>query len=150
VDYYAHEIARFQRQTWHWQRVMGVPVTPTVPTPKIKRRLAEMDGQEIQRAAGLWRQRAGAIYRRAQRPPHLQALLCIHHYEASWTDRGNPYWGGLQMDISFQRAYGGYLLDQKGTADKWSPLEQIWAAERAIRSRGFYPWPNTARYCGLL
>jgi hypothetical protein len=27
----------------------------------------------------------------------------------------------------------------------------MWAAERAHRSgRGFYPWPNTARYCGLI
>jgi hypothetical protein len=150
VDYYAREIARLQRQTWHWQRVMGVPVTPKTPTRKIKRRLAGMDGHEIKRAAGIWRQRSDAVYRRAQRPPHLREFLCIHRYEASWTDSGDPYWGGLQMDRSFQRAYGGYLLEQKGLADNWSPLEQIWAAERALRSRGFYPWPNTARYCGLL
>jgi len=27
----------------------------------------------------------------------------------------------------------------------------MWAAERAHRAgRGFYPWPNTARYCGLI
>jgi len=32
-----------------------------------------------------------------------------------------------------------------------SPLEQMWVAERAYRNgRGFYPWPNTARYCGLI
>ncbi len=30
-------------------------------------------------------------------------------------------------------------------------VEQMWVAERAHRSgRGFYPWPNTARYCGLI
>ena len=34
-------------------------------------------------------------------------------------------------------------------ADHWTPIEQMWVAERAYRSgRGFYPWPNTARYCG--
>ena len=55
------------------------------------------------------------------------------------------------MDLSFQRRYGAYLLRRKGTADKWSPIEQMWVAERAHRSgRGFYPWPRTARYCGLL
>ena len=55
------------------------------------------------------------------------------------------------MDLAFQRAYGGRLLRAKGTADRWSPLEQMWVAERAYRSgRGFYPWPNTARYCGLI
>ena len=49
------------------------------------------------------------------------------------------------MDISFQRLYGAELLRRKGTADNWTPLEQIWVAEPAYRSgRGFYPWPNTA------
>ncbi len=43
------------------------------------------------------------------------------------------------------------LLRRKGTADRWTPVEQMWVAERAHRSgRGFYPWPNTARYCGLI
>jgi hypothetical protein len=75
--------------------------------------------------------------------------MCIHHYEGSWTDSGGPYWGGLQMDLGFQSTYGGWLLRHKGTADHWSPMEQIWVAVRAARSRGFSPWPNTARYCGV-
>jgi hypothetical protein len=55
------------------------------------------------------------------------------------------------MDISFQRTYGRDLLRRKGTANRWTALEQIWVAERAYRSgRGFYPWPNTARYCRLI
>jgi hypothetical protein len=54
------------------------------------------------------------------------------------------------MDYGFQAVYGSYLLQTKGTADHWTPLEQIWVAERAARSRGFYPWPNTARSCGLI
>ena len=55
------------------------------------------------------------------------------------------------MDIAFQRAYGADLVRRKGTANNWSPLEQMWVAERAYRSgRGFYPWPNTARACGLI
>lgn len=83
-------------------------------------------------------------------PPHYQAWLCIHHYEGSWTDSGAPYWGGLQMDLNFMSAYGGNLLRLKGTADNWTPLEQMWVAENAWRSRGFYPWPLTARYCGLI
>src|SRR5262245_52076391 len=86
----------------------------------------------------------------AARPPHYSAWLCIHRYEGSWTDRGAPYWGGLQMDYGFMRTYGGALLRRKGTADHWTPLEQMWVAERAWRTRGFRPWPNTARYCGLL
>lgn len=91
-----------------------------------------------------------------QHPPHLRQLLCIHYNprvgsgEGSWTDPAPPYFGGLQMDLGFQRAYGGWLLRWKGTADHWTPLEQIWTAEKAVRRRGFWPWPNTARTCGLL
>lgn len=83
-------------------------------------------------------------------PPHYQAWLCIHRYEGSWSDGGSPYWGGLQMNYGFQATYGAKLLREKGTADHWTPLEQMWVAENAYKSRGFYPWPNTARYCGLI
>lgn len=84
-------------------------------------------------------------------PPHYSAWLCIHSYEGAWNDPGAPFYGGLQMDWGFMRTYGGHLLRTKGTADHWTPLEQMWVAERAHRSgRGFYPWPNTARYCGLI
>jgi hypothetical protein len=84
------------------------------------------------------------------RPPHYEQWMCIHRYEGSWTDPDAPYWGGLQMDDEFQRTYGIELYRAKGTADHWTPLEQMWVAERAYRTRGFWPWPNTARYCGLI
>ena len=85
------------------------------------------------------------------RPAHLGAWLCIHRYEGAWNDPGAPYWGGLQMDLGFQRTYGADLLRRKGLASNWTPLEQIRVAERALRSgRGFYPWPNAARLCGLI
>jgi hypothetical protein len=84
-------------------------------------------------------------------PAHYSAWLCIHRYEGSWTDDGSPYYGGLQMDMEFQRNYGAKLLKEKGTANNWTPLEQMQVAEVAYQSgRGFYPWPNTARYCGLI
>jgi len=91
------------------------------------------------------------VFNAYQNPPHKSAWSCIHRYEASWADDGSPYYGGLQMDYSFQRTYGYYLLQIKGTANHWNPLEQMWVAEYAFRSgRGFYPWPNTARYCHLI
>jgi hypothetical protein len=83
-------------------------------------------------------------------PPHQAAWLCIHRYEGSWRDGGSPYYGGLQMDWGFMSTYGRALLRRKGTAENWTPHEQMWVAERAWRTRGFWPWPNTARYCGLL
>ena len=56
--------------------------------------------------------------------------MCIHRYEGAWSDDGSPYYGGLQMDIGFQQHYGG-MLRAEGTADNWTPLEQMWVAERA-------------------
>ena len=102
-------------------------------------------------ALSLWSHRAVLVRRQALHPPHLSAWLCIHQYEGSWTDDGAPYYGGLQMDLGFQQTYGRALLVRKGTANNWTPLEQMWVAERALHAgRGFWPWPNTARYCGLL
>ena len=69
----------------------------------------------------------------------------------NWSaNTGNGYYGGLQMNLGFQQTYAPWLLRTKGTADHWTPLEQVWIAERAAKSRGFYPWPNTARFCGLI
>ena len=98
-----------------------------------------------------WGLRADRARYWAHHPPHLAEWLCIHRFEGSWSDPNSPYYGGLQMDISFQRAYGPSLLRRKGTADHWAPYEQMWVAERALRAgRGFYPWPLTARRCGLI
>jgi hypothetical protein len=78
-------------------------------------------------------------------------FLCIHSHEGSWTDPGAPYYGGLQMDWQFMSTYGGEYLRAWGTADHWPPSVQIAVAMRAYLSgRGFYPWPNTARQCGLI
>ena len=97
--------------------------------------------------------------------------LCIYSHEhgtGGWaTNTGNGYYGGLQMDLDFQRAHGLDLLLRKGTANNWAPREQMVVAQRAhdgIRTsmsngrvvywrdsrRGYHPWPNTARMCGLI
>jgi hypothetical protein len=146
IKYLGSKLRRFQLETWHWQRLMGVRLAKTHG-----RVLAALSVADAQSAVDLWRKRALKARRRAQHPPHLRAWLCIHRFEARWTDPNPPYYGGLQMDLTFQRHYGIHLLRQKGTAENWTPLEQIWVAERARRSgRGFWPWPNTARACGLL
>ena len=135
-----------RRETWRWQRVMGARLTPATRSAEDSPALAYRRW-----VLGVWTQRARATRRLAHRPPHLTAWLCIHRYEGAWNDPNPPYYGGLQMDLGFQRTYAARLLRRKGTADHWTPLEQMWAAERAHRSgRGFYPWPNTARSCGLI
>jgi hypothetical protein len=84
--------------------------------------------------------------------PLASGFLCIHNFEGPWTaNTGNGYYGGLQMDWGFMRSYGGDFLARWGTADNWPVWAQIEAASRAHRSgRGFTPWPNTARACGLI
>ena len=141
------KIKRYRQATWRWQRLMQVPRTPAGRGAERSPSLA------YQRwVLGYWKQQARKARRKAMNPPRKAAWLCIQRHEGPWNARtGNGYYGGLQMDLSFQRAYGSDLLRRKGTANRWRPIEQIWVAERAYRSgRGFYPWPNTARSCGLL
>ena len=137
-------IRRFRADTRHWQTVMlGRPPANS------SRTLAYRSLARLERVARRWQHRAHQAWWHANHPPGLANWLCIHRYEGSWADSGGPYWGGLQMDLSFQQSYGAWLLSHKGTADHWSPLEQIWVAVRASHSRGYSPWPNTARDCGL-
>ena len=145
------QIDRFRAETWRWQKLMSKERTPTFFTERRSR-----DKAYLTWVRQLWKQRAIRAERQAQNPPHRSEWLCIHRYERhpaqGWSTRtGNGYYGGLQMDLTFQRMYGGELLRRKGTADNWTAAEQMWVAERAHRSgRGFYPWPNTARSCGLI
>jgi hypothetical protein len=132
---------RYRAQTWSLQALMRVPRTPST---QLAGTLSELV---------LWRSRASAARLRASRPPHLDDWLCIHSHEASWTDRDsghNGHFGGLQMSPEFMQGYGPELFAAKGTADKWTPLEQMWVAERAWAVRGFHPWPETAHMCGLI
>jgi len=133
-------------ETWRWDDVMSAS------RPRYGAYAERSHSLQYRRSVlSLWAQRADQTRYAAQHPPRLKDWLCIHHYEGSWTDPNAPYYGGLQMDMSFMQAYGAQLLRTKGTANHWTPLEQIWVAERAYRSgRGFYPWPNTARWCGLI
>ncbi len=129
---------RLRATAWHWQAVVG------------RRRARAQVPLSTPSGLRYWRRQARRMMRLAAHPPHKSAWLCIHHYEGSWRDSGDPYWGGLQMDRGFMSTYAPRELLRHGLADRWTPLEQMWVAERAHRTRGFYPWPNTARSCGLL
>jgi hypothetical protein len=132
-------INHYRVETWRWQALTGSPRTRHSITPSTRGVLR------------FWVRVAGRAYVKAIHPPHKGAWLCIHRNEGSWSDSGDPYWGGLQMDRGFMAGYAPRYLLRRGFADRWSPLEQMWVAERAYRSgRGFYAWPNTARYCGLI
>lgn len=140
-------IRKAQAKTWRYDRIMGRKLTRS--DRSVYRSLSPGYRRWV---LGVWEERAENARVRALHPPHEAAWLCIHGHEGAWqANTGNGYYGGLQMDIAFQRTYGRYLLRTKGYAHRWTPIEQMWVAERAYRSgRGFYPWPNTARRCGLL
>jgi hypothetical protein len=132
-------VRRLRRTAWRWQSVIGL------------RRAYLAAPLHSPRALRYWRRQVRVVTRLAAHPPHKGGWLCIHRFEGSWADSGDPYWGGLQMDRGFMRAYAPPVLLRRGWANRWSSLEQMWVAERAHRSgRGYSPWPNTARYCGLL
>jgi hypothetical protein len=97
-----------------------------------------------------------ALFRRARLTSPLGvhplevAFACIHHGEGRWDDPHAPYFGGLQMDWDFMRTYGAPFLRAWGTADNWPRSVQVAVGIHGYLSRGFQPWPNTARRCGLL
>jgi hypothetical protein len=90
----------------------------------------------------------------ARRAPILAGFACIHRSEGPWnavSDSDPTYYGGLQMDRAFERAWGGDVLRSSGRdADAWSAHDQLMVAMRAYRELGYAPWPNTAAACGLL
>jgi hypothetical protein len=130
---------RYRAQTWSLQSLMRRP----------RSRSGRLHGTRSELV--LWRKRAATVRLAVSHPPHYGEWLCIHSHEGAWTaDTGNGYFGGLQMNLAFQLGYGPELLATKGTANAWTPLEQMWVAERAWLVRGFEPWPQTARMCGLL
>jgi hypothetical protein len=145
------QIRQYREATWRWQRVMGVGLTRTSYSAR------QLESHAYRTwVRDLWRERAARARRLAQNPPHERAWLCLHRYERhpgqGWrTNTGNGYYGGLQMDWTFMATYGRRLLRAKGPAHRWTPLEQMWVGERALRAgRGFYPWPRSASACGLI
>jgi hypothetical protein len=151
------EKASAARQRAYYQR-LDLVLERVVPAPVPSRSLAS--ARPVARTLTFWQLRAAsaavAVARYAPRPLFtrdqlLSELLCIHHYEGKWTaDTGNGYYGGMQMDLKFQHTYGSTYLALWGTADNWPVWAQVIVARRAyLDGRGFTPWPNTARVCGL-
>ena len=60
---------------------------------------------------------------------------------------GNGYWGGLQEDMAFWRAYGGLAYAPR--PDLATRSQQIAVAERGLAAQGFGAWPACSRRLGL-
>lgn len=141
-------IAWHRSQTWAWQDTAFVKRTRTAHAEQRTRSV-----KYLRWLARHWSVRRMAARIHAQNPPNLSFWMCVHGREGAWNDPNAPYWGGLQMGTWFMRTYGWNLLQRKGTADNWTPLEQVWVAERAWQKEGYSvswlygQWPNTAPPC---
>jgi Transglycosylase-like domain len=136
-----------------WSQMRGISARADLSIPRSCAR--------TRRLAEIWRWQAWIARYRYQRwqegrlQRERRALYekwrCIHEHEGAWdANTGNGYYGGLQMDVTFQRSHGLRFYERWGTADQWPVWAQLEAAEDAYRTRGFTPWPNTARMCGVL
>lgn len=140
-------VSYHRAQAWKYADMIGQRRHPT----RFSERKAK--GPYLHWLVKTWRHRHVQLRRRAHQVPNYSFWMCVHSKEATWTDTGSPYWGGLQMGTWFMRTYGWNLLQRKGTADNWTPLEQIWVAERAWQREGYSvswlygQWPNTAPPC---
>jgi hypothetical protein len=120
-------------------------------------------GAGPERWALRWRRehrKVARLQRRLQATGHVlpargivRDFLCVYGGENAgygWSaNTGNGYYGGLQMDLDFQRTWGREFFAEWGTADHWPAEVQIAVAIRAYFHRGWQPWPNTSRACGL-
>lgn len=99
-----------------------------------------------------WMERGGHAAMVLEDVGSVPTWICIHKREGAWNDTGDPYWGGLQMNVGFMLAYGRDMIARHGggLADTWTPREQMVVAQRAWKTRGYNPWPQTARACGVL
>ena len=86
-----------------------------------------------------------AASRAADEPPVVSRAANLIGQIDHWRNR-TWYW----QRVMGQQRYGGWLLRTKGPAHRWTPIEQIWVAERGRRVQGWYAWPHTARACGLI
>jgi hypothetical protein len=166
----------FHRNAAHrWETISFVPLAKTHYAER-----HTTDLVRLQRLVKWWYSVHIRAEHYALNPPHFTDWMCIHaaikngrynHRTLEYVGGGYPvsrngegawnaigyvhgeatYFGGIQMDYGFMRSYGNRFLVKKGTADHWTPLEQMWAGEQALKAgRGFYPWPLTARACGLI
>ena len=83
-------------------------------------------------------------------PPELRAGTASTTTRAAGRTPDAPYWGGLQMDYSFQadvRRLAPEAQGDGGSLERRS--RRSGPACEPGASAGSRPWPNTAHYCGV-
>jgi hypothetical protein len=144
-----HAVVFYRSVTWRWQARMDATRTNSSRSERHTASLAYLHWLSRH-----WRSRARTARSRYELwfSSTYTKWACVHRGEGAWnSNTGNGYYGGLQMDLSFQRSYGAEFMGRFGTADRWPVYAQLIAGERAQKAgRGWYPWPQTARACGLI
>lgn len=83
-----------------------------------------------------------------------RAGRCVSSLEGGLRSVSQPsgtYHGKWQSNRAFEEAYGREFVRRGwGRASNWPEWAQDLMGWRGWSSRGWHPWPNTARRCGLL
>jgi hypothetical protein len=135
------QINEFRVETWRWQSLMRKPRTPT----SYRERRSD-DERYVERIRDLWRARARTAepgYIRRTAGPGLHPPLRAQSTQGWKTRTGNGYYGGLQMDIGFQRPTG--LNFCAAARRPLTPVSRCGSPSAPTKWRGF-SWPNTARF----
>jgi hypothetical protein len=75
---------------------------------------------------------------------HDWDAVCDCEASGNWhINTGNDYYGGLQMDATFWKKYGGLAFAER--ADLATRQEQIIVAERGLKVQGPGAWPHCGR-----
>ena len=74
--------------------------------------------------------------------------LAVCESTSNWhANTGNGYYGGVQMDLTFWRRYGGTAFAAR--PDLASRESQVVVAERGLAVQGWAAWPACSRRLGL-
>lgn len=74
--------------------------------------------------------------------------LAVCESTSNWhANTGNGYYGGVQMDMTFWRRYGGTVYAAR--PDLASRESQVVVAERGLAVQGWAAWPACSRRLGL-
>jgi hypothetical protein len=131
------------RRAWK----LGIILTP------VRRERYTVNVPTLEAMDARWHRRSHRYkLRLIKRAPVYAALACIHSYEGAWDaySSAGPYYGGYQMDPTFEATYGPGYVQLWGDASSWPAAMQTAAAYHATRVVGYTPWPNSAALCGLL
>ena len=146
------EIDELRRATWHWQKLMGKPRTPTKYE---ERRTRDDDYRRWVREplAATRTDRPSAAPRIRPTAPTGSASTATSaiRTRAGVRAPGTGTTAGCRWTSPSSAPTDASCCAARAPQTAGAAVEQMWVAERAYRSgRGFYPWPNTARSCGLI